>query len=51
MSTKIGAALSAAILLTTATAARATDPCHGYDVACDSDGCLVCWPDGSGSIC
>lgn len=51
MISKIGAALSAtAILLTGATAAQATDPCAGYDVACDSDGCLVCWPDGNSSI-
>lgn len=30
--------------------ALADDPCHGYDIACDGDDCLVCWPDGNSSV-
>jgi hypothetical protein len=28
----------------------ANDPCYGYDVACDSSGCLVCWDIDENSI-
>lgn len=30
--------------------ATAEDPCLGYDVACDSDGCTACWDTGPNSV-
>jgi hypothetical protein len=48
---KLAATLSvSAIAVLTATSAQATDACHGYDVACDADGCLVCWTAGDGDL-
>ena len=50
LKTIAAASAALAMSLLTTTGAQAADPCHGYDVACDSDGCLVCWPDSTGSV-
>lgn len=49
---KLLSALAAASVTTalSSASALASDPCAGYDVACDADGCLVCWADPTGDV-
>jgi hypothetical protein len=47
---KATALAAAATALLASAGARATDACHGHDVACDASECLVCWTGADGDL-